>query len=319
MTIKSFAISALATINLHSLNNEGADGNYLQTRQVQIVDENGQLQTVNAISGDMFKHIQVEHLYNIAKEEKMQLCNGCARFDANRIVADSEFANQYDKTTSDSEILTGAIQRCVIDDLEGILITSEIGKKRSIARKSVVECGWLVGKPESTRTESYFHVKYVPEGRGKGSGEETGAGNLGQNIFHRPASSGQYAIVVNVDLYRVGYNDITQEVVLSPEQVKKRSQALVKSILFAFLKPDGAQRNTQHPHVTALEGCITLSKGTYPAPIASALNPNYLQELEEITATLNTMSGGQIELVKFDTLGEFTRAMSRLVDLVQKG
>ena len=74
--------------------------------------------------------------------------------------------------------------------------------------KVVCEFGWVVGRPESTVTASYFHAKYVPEGRGKGSGAGE---NLGQNIFHRPASSGQYAVVLNVDLYKIGRNDISLE------------------------------------------------------------------------------------------------------------
>ena len=58
------------------------------------------------------------------------------------------------------------------------------------------EIGWIVGRPGAVTTDSYFHAKYVPEGRGGGSGQGE---NLGQNIFHRPASSGQYAVVVNLD------------------------------------------------------------------------------------------------------------------------
>lgn len=63
----------------------------------------------------------------------------------------------------------------------------------------------MVGNPDHVKTDSYFHAKYVSEGREKGSGSGE---NLGQNIFHRPASSGQYAVNVNVDLYRIGRNDI---------------------------------------------------------------------------------------------------------------
>ncbi len=312
MNLSGIAVSALATINLHSLNNEGAEGNYLQTRQVQIVDEAGELQTVNAISGDMFKHIQAAHLQSIAVDEGLSLCDGCKKLDANRVGADTEFAAAFEKDATDSEILTGAVRHCVIDDLEGILITSEVGgKKRSIGRKSVVEIGWLVGRPESTRTESFFHVKYVPEGRGKGAGE---SGNLGQNIFHRPASSGQYAVVMNADLYRVGYNDITQERVLDDDEINRRTKALLQSILFAFLKPSGAHRNTQHPHITGLEGCITLSYGSYPAPVASPLNPKYRAELASVTETLNSFKGNQVQIREFGSVSQFAEEMRRIIE-----
>jgi len=57
-TIYSLSIATQATINLHSLNNEGSEGNQMQTRIVNVVDESGRMHSVNAISGDMLKHIQ---------------------------------------------------------------------------------------------------------------------------------------------------------------------------------------------------------------------------------------------------------------------
>lgn len=312
MQIHSMAISGLITMNLHSLNNEGAEGNYLQTRQVQIVDSKGELHAVNAISGDMFKHIQAEHLYYLAEKEKLPLCGPCTKFDANRIVADTEFAGAFTKDTPDSEVLTGAVKRCTLDDLEGILITSEVGgKKRAIGRKSILEFGWVVGRPEVTRTDSYFHVKFSPEGRGKGSGDESGA-NTGQNIFHRPASSGQYAVVLNLDLYRVGRNDITMQYVLEPDERERRISALIKSVLFTFLKPNGAHRNTQNPHIVNFEGVIATSTSTIPAPHASALNLDYIGEIETIKFALDNMAPGAITLYPFNSLGQFAQQMAGL-------
>jgi len=316
MSIQSLAISGLMTLNLHSLNNEGAEGNYMQTRQVQIVDRNGNMSDVNAISGDMFKHIQGEHLYHLAKEGGLPLCSGCERFDANRIVVDQEFAAQYTKDTLDSEILSGAIQRCTLDDTQGILITSDIGKKRAIGRKSVLEFGWIVGRPETTRTDSYFHVKYAAEGRGKGAGEKTGAGNTGQNIFHRPASSGQYAVVLNLDLYRVGYNDILMQYALNAEERSQRIKELLKSVLFTFLQPNGAMRNTQNPHVLDFSGVMTLSSSTFPAPMVSALNGDYLEEIEKVARTLNVLKADSIQLLSFSSIGDFAEKLGGIIQEV---
>jgi len=312
--IRSVSISGALNLNLHSLNNEGAEGNYMQTRQVQVVDKAGNLFDVNAISGDMFKHIQAEHLYYLAKEEGLPLCSGCMRFDANRIVVDQEFAAQYKKESPDSEVLSGAIQRCILDDAEGILITSDIGgKKRAIGRKSVLEFGWVVGIPETTRTDSYFHVKYAAEGRGKGGGEEAGASNTGQNIFHRPASSGQYAIVLNLDLFRIGYNDITMKYAISEDEKKKRIQALLKSVLFTFIQPKGAMRNTQSPHIVDFSGVITLSNTTFPAPMLSALNPEYTSELKKITGTLNALHSEAITIKEFSSLSDFAAILGSII------
>ncbi len=317
MRIHSMAISGVLTLNLHSLNNEGAEGNHLLTRQVEIVDEHGNLHAVNAISGDMFKHIQAEHLHNIAKEENLPLCSACQVFDANRIVADKGFSAAFPKDTIDAEILSGAIRNCCIDDAEGILITSEVGgKKRAIGRKSSVEIGWVVGRPDITRTESYFHVKYDAAGRGKGSGDESGA-NTGQNIFHRPASSGQYAVVLNVDLFKVGRNDITMEYVLNEAERQQRIQALLKSVLFTFLKPNGAQRNTQNPHIVNFNGVISLSKSTIPAPTISALNTRFAEEISQVAETLNNLKPESIEVHSFTSLSEFASHMGKIIDNVR--
>src|ERR1044071_3168957 len=116
--IRSLSISGVITLDLHALNNEGAEGNTMMTRMVDIVDGAGAKHTVNAISGDMFKHIQAEHLQREAVASGISLCNGCRIFDANRICLDEEFTKhpEFNKDTKDSDILTKALQKCVIDD-----------------------------------------------------------------------------------------------------------------------------------------------------------------------------------------------------------
>jgi len=42
---------------MHSLNNEGGEGNQIQTTYGRYVDHKGELHNVNAISGDMLKHV----------------------------------------------------------------------------------------------------------------------------------------------------------------------------------------------------------------------------------------------------------------------
>lgn len=317
MKLHSLSISGIVTMNLHALNNEGSEGNTMMTRMVEIVDKDGKNHTVNAVSGDMFKHIQAEHLFMDAKASSLPLCKGCETFDANRICTDETFTKResFKAETKDSEILSEAIKKCVIDDAEGILITSEIGGKgRSISRKSAIEFGWIVGCPDNTRTESYFHAKYVPEGRGKGSGV---GDNLGQNIFHRPASSGQYAVVVNVDLYKVGRNDITLAYVDGVDR-QARIKALLKSVLNTFVKPTGAHRNTQHPHILDFTGVVAASLSALPAPVISGLNPNYREEIKKIAENLNrTTNNSPITITIFDGLAAFSGIIADILDKVQ--
>lgn len=189
-TIASLSIAARATLNMHSLNNEGGEGNQIQTRMVDIVGSDGNMHSVNAISGDMLKHILMEHFYQQARDRHVSLCHSCQMFNANRINADEQFMKEM-AATKDIDFIDAVLRRCAIDDVAGILVTEN---KRSLPRKSISEFGWVLGLPGRVRTDSYFHVKYVPE-RGSekraldAEEQKTGA-NRGQSIFHRPSSSG---------------------------------------------------------------------------------------------------------------------------------
>jgi CRISPR-associated autoregulator DevR family len=415
MKLHSLSISGIVTMNMHALNNEGSEGNTMMTRMVEIVDAAGNNHTVNAVSGDMFKHIQAEHLFMEAQSNNLPLCSGCRIFDSNRCGIASEIRsfglagevdleqmndedkakyeelnNKKDETddakelkkieaemykltekywvdsfsnddkisweklskeikesevkqknmdkktdeykknqsnlkdlkkqlqevekkyrTTDSDLLDKIIKSCTIDDLEGVLFT--VGK-RSLPRKSVIEFGWLVGCPENTRTESYFHAKYVPEGRGKGSGSGE---NLGQNIFHRPASSGQYAVVLNVDLYRVGRNDIILSYVDGVDR-QARIKALLRSVLSTFIKPTGAHRNTQHPHILDFSGVVATSLSSLPAPVVSGLNPDYRAQIKGIADSLNiTADNKPVSISEFNGLADFSDKMATIINAVQ--
>jgi CRISPR-associated protein Cst2 len=309
MTIQSATISGRLTIDMHSLNNEGGEGNQIQTRMVHIVDGAGELAVVNAISGDMFKHIQAEHFQAMASNgAHLPLCEGCRRFDANRVNADPGFFAALPDKAGGEEITDRLLSHCAMDDAEGILITAG---NRSVGRKSTVEFGWAVGLPAKTRTESYFHVKYDPSGRGKGSGDETGA-NVGQNIFYRPASSGVYAVVVNMELWRVGWNDISRRQVVTGDDLTRRRRAVWDSVLHTFLKPNGAQRNTQHPHILGFDGIVSWSLSTVPAPAISALGDQYAEQTEGIAAALEKMHAGEVRAERVDSIAALAEKMAQL-------
>jgi CRISPR-associated protein Cst2 len=307
----SLSICGAATLNLHSLNNEGGEGNQTQTRMVDIVGSDGRLYNVNAISGDMFKHIQAEHLHRIGQGQ-LNLCEACQKFDANRISADSafrEFLKGSPKPTQ-VEAINRLIQTCAIDDMEGNLLT-EGGF--SAPRKSVVEFGWVVGIPELTRTEQYFHVKYVPDRREKPTDKDEREGNLGQAIFHRPASSGKYAAIVHVELARIGYNDISQEPVIDEAERLVRYKALLESLIYTFVEPNGAMRNTQMPHLVNFEGVITYSTGPVPAPTISPLNENFKEEIEKVATALNGLHPDTVTVKPFESLAGFAQTMQELI------
>ncbi|MCB0181154.1 MAG: DevR family CRISPR-associated autoregulator [Anaerolineae bacterium] len=305
----SLSICGAATLNLHSLNNEGGEGNQTQTRMVDIVGEDGRLHNVNAISGDMFKHIQAEHLHRIGRG-KLKFCEACDRFDANRISADPNFREFVKNGPTQLEVIDTLIKTCAMDDMEGNLITEG---KSSAPRKSVVEFGWVVGIPEVTRTEQYFHAKYVPDRREKPTDKDEREGNLGQAIFHRPASSGKYAAIVHAELARIGYNDISQMPVIDETERLARYKALLESLIYTFVEPNGAMRNTQMPHMVNFEGVITYSTGPVPAPTISPLNSNFKEDISEVAKALNSLHPNTVIVKPFESLADFTQIMQQLI------
>lgn len=312
--VYSLSVCARATLDLHSLNNEGSEGTQIQTRMVDIVATDGQLYNVNAISGDMFKHIQSAHLYHIAQNgHNLPLCAACRVFDANRISADSDYVTQI-KGQSDAAAIDLMLQRCVLDDIEGNLITAD----RSTPRKSVVEFGWVVGVPEVTKTDSYFHVKYVTErgeaARAAAATEEARRANLGQTPFHRPASSGIYAVVSHYEISRIGFNDISRRYALDEEARQARYRALLESVLYTFVRPSGAMLAAQLPHIVAFEGVVTYTTQVLPAPTVSPLNPAYLEDISRVADVFNKLHSGAVEVAPFATLGEFAEVMQSLVE-----
>jgi CRISPR-associated protein Cst2 len=310
----SLSISARATLDMHSLNNEGGEGNQIQTRMVNIVGADRRLHNVNAISGDMFKHIQAEHLFRRATDGvKLPLCAACREFNANRISADGDYIRAIEGK-SDAEAIDLMLRTCALDDMAGNLITAG---NRSIPRKSVVEFGWVVGLPELTTTDSYFHVKYASERgveRRRADSDEAARGaNLGQAIFHRPASSGVYAVVVNLELARIGFNDIIQAYAVSDDERRARHAALLESILYTFLEPNGAMRGTQNPHIVSFDGVVAVSKGVVPAPAISPLGGDFGKELACVQAALETLRPGALALHPFESVGQFTEVMTQLI------
>jgi len=303
--ISSISISGRITLDMHSLNNEGNEGNQVLTRQVTIIDQNGKPATVTAVSGDMMKHIMCEHFWNIAKEEAISLSNTSQVFNANRILS-KDLKGIAKEDLKKQDLATDAVIRtCALSDIAGAMIT-DIG---NFARKSVAEFGWLIAKPDANETENYFHAKYVPDA----AGQETDASNKGQNIFHRPANSGIYAFVGNLEIFRLGYNDISKSYPIDDEERKKRYKALLKSILYTFIKPNGAMRNTQNPHIVNFEGVISYSTSTCPAPTVSALNDNYREEIINTTKNLNKITNNAIVTIGFKSLSEFSEEFAELI------
>ncbi len=329
-TVKNLSLVGRLTINLASLNNEGSEGNATQPRTATVVQD-GQLYSVPVISGDMLKHWHADHLSRIAQERSLLLSRNSNRRnpDPNRIKSELNDMKWVEKNIPESEGLSGTIEAyrqplekalyrevargCVVTDAHGLLIT-EISPKGedgrdvfnasvAVARTSRVQVGFMVGVPSKSVTKHYFHTKFVITRTGQ-QARESGS-NEGQNIFTRPASSAEYAVVMNLDLAGLGFDDALNDYVIEEEERRKRQKAVLDALSYTLLSQPGANSSQQFPHVMDFRGAIVTSKNRLPAPTVSPLKENYLEVLEDLVKTANIMNDtASIEIKSVQGLNE---------------
>lgn len=315
--MKSLSIVGRWTVNLHNLNNEGTEGNFIQPRTVTIV-QNGHLYSVNAISGDMMKHIHADYFRQIAldadkkgKDASLPLSPNSVFLDPNRISTEDEMtALLKDPKKNNADIIDYTVKTCSLTDVHGILMTAP---KRMLPRKSRVEFGWVVAIPEQSRTEHFLHVKYAVENATKyekGKKDET---NAGQMLFHRPASSAEYAFLAHIEVDKIGYNEITSNSPISEEARKARVNAALQAMAQTIMHPYGAGRSQQAPHVGGFDGVIITSDTRMPAATISPLEPNYIEQSKSIVNNMNRM-GGKMKLYEIPTIAKLTETIADLIE-----
>lgn len=304
--VYSISVSGLLAWQLHALNNEGNEGNQSLTRRYYVIDKtNPEPQYVNGVSGDMLKHIQAEHLHRVAIENKLSLSEGGKKFNPDRVGYDIE--TQKDTFFSDKETdLTTRINKvlklCSISDLEGFMVTVKGGQ--TLKRESVIEFGTVIGVPTFVKTQSYFHAKY-------------GVDN--PTPYNVQVSSGLYATVLNIEAFRIGYNPHSFTYAIDAAERKKRLDALLKSVLYTYLQPNGAKRNTHLPHPDRFEGVITVSTRRCPAPMISPLQiESYQRQITSLAQTLNKVNGEETIIeYPFEDFAQFAERIEQLIQQAQ--
>lgn len=308
LPIHSVSLACRVILDMHALNNEGNESNRLMTRQVGIVtpeyDEDERLSgyrrdVVNAISGDMYKHIFADAFRHVALEMGLPLCEPCQALDPSRMMADPDF-QEFIKSKPPVHEVIDRLLTCALDDVCGIMIT---GEGTSVKRKSAIEFGWSVGLPEITEVAEYIHARHAParltrtkasrkdseEAQQKAKSEKEQ--NLGQMIFNRPASSGVYAFVANLEVDMIGFNDVSQIYPVSDKERANRFRAAMLALIQSVLHPRGALTSTQLPHVVDMEGYLSVSYSSAAAPMLSPLSDGFIERTERISDGINQLHG----------------------------
>lgn len=283
-TLTSMAINARLTLSLHALNNEGTQGNARLIRRVNIFDPRRRLPvSVNAISGEMLKHMAFEHLINLALRDGFPLSNVARAHNPMR----AGLYSQRGLTTVDpADRLAEAIQTCVADDLLGFLELRE--SKGNIPRKSLIEFGWMPAIPGQSLIEAKDHSRFTDEQSGEKSE------NAGQMRFSVEVASGDYAFTSFFDIAGIGYNPEAESVAgptncysIENEERVRRTLLGLETMYQTLLSPLGASRTATLAHVHGISGAVTLGFSHTPAPAISPLEEDYRTQLQSICDVVN--------------------------------
>ncbi len=339
-TIKNISLVGRITINLASLNNEGSEGNATQNRSATVVVD-GQLYTVPVISGDMLKYWHAKHLGTLASERGLPLSRNSDLREPNPNRFKSEIndpawvVTNMPETAGMSGKISGTTRQpieaalyreiakaCTVTDAHGLLVT-DIAPQGSqdnkpvfsasvaVARTSRVQVGFMTGVPEINETKHYFHAKYVKERTGNASRD--GGSNEGQNIFTRPATSAEFAIVVNIDLQGIGFDDSANEYVISETARAERQKAVLDALSYTLMNQPGANASQQFPHVMGFKGAIVSSTSRLPAPTISPIQENYEAHLSAVVKVANEMTEGTpITSTKVESIAEAIAELNRI-------
>lgn len=335
---KNLTLVGRLTLNLASLNNEGTEGTAIQPRTATVVDD-GKLHTVPVISGDMLKHWHAVHLSKIAQDRGLPLCKNARqrKIDPNRIkgeLADIDWVRENIPQAEDWEgkldndqgnaleekLYELVASLCTVTDAHGLLITEVApgpGKNGvfnagvAVARTGRVQVGFMAGVPRKSTTKHFFHAKYATKRKGIKS-RQTSTGE-GQNIFTRPATSAEFAMVATIDLHGIGFDDLANKHVVDGEERTKRKKAVVDALAYTLMHQPGANSSQQFPHVTDFSGALVTSKTNCPAPSVSPMKENYLKTLQKLKASLNKMNGNNaIDIKETETLEDMIETLGSL-------
>lgn len=263
-------------LNGEALNNEGNVGNVMQPRQIELCD--GSIR--QALSGEMLKHQHTRNLRLLADEN--ELCDTCKIFSPMK----NGKIKEKDDNLSDSG---NRVKECVIDDVEGFM---NAGKGCNEKRPSCIKFSWAIATEEN-EYQTMFHSRIDnTEGNSKTRKEKestinSGNTNKNQNVqmpFYRPIRSNEYALTVEIELDRIGFDDEKLKYVLDEEIIKIRKKKCLQALKNMIVDMEGALCSTRLPHIMNVEGVLVQKTDKNEVLTKySALNDDYKEVNKNIS------------------------------------
>lgn len=290
-----------------ALNNEDNLGNVTKSRMIKLNEE----EIRNAISGNMLSHVFTKNLR--ALSETSELCDTCKIF--------SPMKNGKVKSVDESLSSSGnRVKDCIIDDICGFM---NAGKGQNEKRNKVLNFAWAIATEGTCDTVLYNRVdptdknskakdeqEKIVDDKGNKIVDTTSEANTNkdqnaQMIFHRPIRSSEYAIMTQINLSRVGFDDQKQKYVFEDKNIiKERIKKALTAYRNTLLDIEGAMCSTNMPHLKGISGVVVEKTS------AKELMSKYSPLNEDFKEVHIESSNGK----KFSTILEFINVVDELLD-----
>lgn len=318
-------IGMLLDLLAEDLNNEDTLGNVTKSRMIKINEE----EVRNAISGNMLSHIFSKNLR--ALSDTNELCDTCKIFSPMK----NGKIKEIDKSLSDSG---NKVKNCIIDDICGFM---NAGKGNNEKRSKVLNFAWAISKNGTCDTVLYNRVdptdknsktkseqEIIKDEDGKEIKDTTSEANTNksqnaQMIFYRPIRSSEYAIITQINLSRVAFDDQKQKYVFEDKEIiKSRIKKLLIAYMNTILDIEGAMCSTNMPHLKGVSG-VLIEKTSAKQLMSkySPLNEDYKKvhlniDLNDEKST-NKLELNNISLAEgreFNNVQEFIKTIDYILD-----
>lgn len=294
--MNKIAIMMRIELNGEALNNEGNIGNITKPREIELTDGT----TRQAISGEMLKHLHTRNLRLLADNE--ELCDTCKIFSPMK----NGTVKEKDKRFSESGNKT---KECIIDDVEGFM---NAGSGHNEKRTSCIKFSWAIATEENEYISTLQTRVNPTEGNNKKKKEKedtidesnTNSDQNTQMLFYRPLRNNEYALTVQVDLDRIGFDDEKLVYTINEDVIKERQSKCLQALRNMFIDMEGAMCSTRLPHIMNIEGVVV--KKTDRNQILtkySALNDDY----KEVNNKLSS------ESMVFNNIEEFITSIDNIL------
>lgn len=299
------------------LNNEDNLGNVTKSRMIKISED----EIRNAISGNMLSHVFNKNLRAIADND--ELCDTCKIFSPMK----NGVVKEIDESLSDSG---NRVKNCIIDDICGFM---NAGKGNNEKRSKVLSFAWAIAKNGTCDTVLYNRVdptdknsrpkeeQKIRDENNKEIIDTTSEANTNksqnaQMIFYRPIRTSTYAIITQINLSRVAFDDQKQKYVFEDKNIiKSRIKKLLIAYMNTILDIEGAMCSTNMPHLRGVSGVLTeKTSGKELMSKYSPLNEDYKEVLlgDEDNNKFNNVN--LCEGKEFNNISEFIKVIDELLE-----